>query len=120
MKAQVLFATYLVLALAAPGARAADDPPADPTLIHDQAKVVGEAVKRDAKVIADAAKTGAKQVAAAAKEVAAAGKEGAHEVAGTAKKGAQRAKAAIKGENTEGAPAKPAEKAPPPGKIPAT
>ncbi len=109
MKAKVLIAACLSFALSALlTARAAEDPPADPTLAHDQARAVGEAVKRDAKVIAHAAKTGAKQVAAAAKEVAAATQEGALQVGATAKKGAQRAKAAVKG-----------EKQPPPEKTPA-
>jgi hypothetical protein len=108
MKAQVLIAASLCLAVSVlSGARAADDPPADPTLAHDQAKAVSEAVKRDAKVVAEAAKTGAKQVAAAAKEVAAASKEGAQQVAATAKKGAQRAKAAVNGEKPAPAPEKP-------------
>jgi phage terminase large subunit-like protein len=112
MKAKVLIAVCLSLALPALlTARAAEDPPADPTLAHDQAKAVGEAVKRDAKVIADAAKTGAKQVAAAAKEVAAATQEGAQQVGATAKKGAQRAKAAVKGEKP---PPTPPEKTPAP------
>jgi hypothetical protein len=111
MKTKVLIAASLVLALSALLiARAAEDPPADPTLAHDQAKAVGDAVKRDAKVIADAAKTGAKQVAAAAKEVAAASQEGAQQVAATAKKGAQRAKAAVNGEKAPDPPAKPPEK----------
>ena len=105
MKAKVLVAAWLGLALSPVLiARAAEDPPADPTLAHDQAKAVSEAVKRDAKVIADAAKTGAKQVAAAAKEVAAASQEGAQQVAATAKKGAQRAKAAVQGEKPPPAP----------------
>ena len=94
--------------------RAADDPPADPTLAHDQAKAVSDTVKHDAKVVADAAKKGAKQVAVAAKEVAhqvaVTSKEGAQEVAATAKRGAQRAKAAVNGEKTPVPPAKPAQK----------
>jgi len=98
--------------------RAADDPPADsqraPTLAHDQAKAVGDAVKHDAKVVADAAKDGAKHVAVAAKkvahEVAVTTKEGAHEVAATAKRGAERAKAAVNGDKAPDKPAKPAEK----------
>jgi phage terminase large subunit-like protein len=111
MKTKVLIAAWAGLALSALlSARAAEDPPADPTLAHDQAKAVGEAVKRDAKVIADAAKTGAKQVAAAAKEVAAATQEGAQQVGATAKKGAERAKAAVKGEK----PPSPPEKKPAP------
>lgn len=111
MNAKVLVSAWLGLALSALlTARAAEDPPADPTLAHDQAKAVSEAVKRDAKVIADAAKTGAKQVAAAAKEVGAATKEGAQEIAATAKKGTQKARAAVNGEKAPSPPAKPAEK----------
>jgi phage terminase large subunit-like protein len=112
MQAKVLTAACLSLALSALlTSRAAEDPPADPTLAHDQAKAVGEAVKRDAKVIAEAAKTGAKQVAAAAKEVAAATQEGAQQVGATAKKGAEKAKAAVKGEKP---PSPSSEKTPAP------
>jgi hypothetical protein len=92
-------------------AHAADDPPADPTLAHDQAKAVSDGVKRNAKVVADAAKAGAKQVAAAAKqvahEVAVTSKEGAQEIAATAKRGAAKTKAAVNGEKTPSQPAKP-------------
>jgi hypothetical protein len=91
--------------------RAADNPPADPTLAGDEARSVGAAVKHDAKIVADAAKDGAQKVAAAAKtvahEVAAASKEGAQEVAATAKRGAQKAKAAVNGEKTPSPPPKP-------------
>jgi hypothetical protein len=105
MKAKALVTAWVGLGLSALlTVRADEDPPADPTLAHDQAKAVGEAVKRDAKVIADAAKTGAKQVAAAAKEVAAATQEGAQQVGATAKKGAEKAKAAVKGEKPPPAP----------------
>jgi hypothetical protein len=38
--------------------RAADDPPADPSLARDRAKAVSDTVKHDAKVVADAAKEG--------------------------------------------------------------
>ena len=90
---------------------AAEDPSDDPTLVHDQAKAVGDTVKRDSKVVADAAKDGAKQVAVAAKEVAhevaATAKEGAREVASTAKRGAARAKAAARGDRAPDQPAKP-------------
>jgi hypothetical protein len=104
--------------------RAADDPPTDPTLAHDQAKAVSETVKHDAKVVADAAKDGAKQVAVAAKEVAhevaVTTKEGAQEVAATAKRGAERAKAAVNGEKKPSPPARPADKTPAsPEKAPA-
>jgi hypothetical protein len=96
--------------------RAADDPnadpPADPTLAHDQAKAMSDTIKHHAKVVADAAKEGAKQVAVAAKgvahEVAVAGKQGAQEVAATAKRGAKKAKAAVNGDKTPPAPTAPA------------
>jgi len=97
---------------------AADDPPADPTLAHDQTRAVSDSVKHDAKAVADAAKDGAKKIAGAAKqvahEVAVSSKEGAHEVAATAKRGAARAKAAINGEKTPSPPEKPAGKPPAP------
>jgi hypothetical protein len=97
-------------------AHAADDPPADPTLAHDQAKSVSDSIKHSAKVVAHAAQVGAKQVAVTAKqvahEVAVTTKEGAHEVAATAKRGATRAKAAVNGEKTP-SPVSPA-KAPAP------
>jgi hypothetical protein len=89
-------------------ARAADDPPADPTLAHDQAKAVSDSVKRTAKTVADATKDKAKQVAQSAKavahEVAAATQEGAQQVAATAKKGAEKAKAAAAGDKAANSP----------------
>ncbi len=92
--------------------RAADNPPADPTLAGDESRAVGAAVKRDAKVVAEAAKDGAQKVAAAAKvvahEVATASKEGAQAVAAAAKHGAQKAKAAVNGDKAPSPPAKPA------------
>jgi hypothetical protein len=98
----------LSLLLAASGAWAFDDPPADPTLAGDQARAAGEAIKQGAKQVADAAKEGAQQVATAAKEVghevASASKEGAQQVqqgakqvAATAKKGGQQVKATVTG-----------------------
>jgi hypothetical protein len=104
-------------------AHAADDPPADPTLAHDQAKSLSETVKHNAKVVADAARDGARQVAGAAKqvahEVAATSKEGAQEVAATAKRGTARAKAAVDGEKTPSQPAKPGRPPVSPQKAPA-
>jgi len=103
--------------LAASAARAADDPPADPTLATDQSKSFAAAVKRDAKAVADAAKDSAKHVAGAAKEVAhevaAASKQGAEEVAATAKHGAEKAKAAVNGDKGAKPPPKPAGEPPP-------
>jgi GTP cyclohydrolase FolE2 len=97
--------------IAALTVRAADNPPADPTLAGDEARNVSAAVKRDAKFVADAAKDSAQKVAAAAKavahEVATASKEGAHEVAATAKRGAAKAKAAVNGEKAPSPPEKP-------------
>jgi hypothetical protein len=116
-------AVALSLLLSPPwSVRAADeprtDPPADPTLAHDQAKAVGDTVKHDAKAVADAAKEGAKKVAAAAKgvahEVAAASKEGAQEVAATAKRGAKKVKTAVNGDKAPTAPPAPAAPSPKP------
>jgi hypothetical protein len=94
----------------------ADDPPADTTLAHDQAKAMSETVKHDVKVVAEAAKDGAKHATVTAKavahEVAVTTKEGAQEVAATAKRGAERARAAVNGEKTPDPPPKAAEKAP--------
>jgi hypothetical protein len=103
MKRHFPLAITLTLVLSAIStARAADDPPADPTLAHDQAKSVSDSIKHSAKVVAHAAEVGAKKVAVTAKqvahEVAVTTKEGAHEVAATAKRGAARAKAAAEGE----------------------
>ena len=105
-----LLAAVLSLSLGAVSASAqgSDDPPTDPTLAHDQAKAISDAVKRDAKTVADAARIKAKQVAQSAKavahEVASATQEGAQQVAATAKKGAEKAKAAANGEKTPNPP----------------
>jgi hypothetical protein len=102
--------SYVIFALllAAVGARAGEDSPADPTLAGDTARSVGETVRQDARVVADAARDGAQKVAVAAKQVAHAvaetSKEGAHEVATTAKKGAQKTKAAVSGDKPASPP----------------
>lgn len=99
-------AAFVLCAVPAGCAHAADDPPTNVTAtVKANAKAVGTAAKRDAKIVADAAKDGAQHVAAAAKEVAhhvaVATKQGAHEVAAAAKQGAAKAKTAVKGDRAD-------------------